>query len=94
MLQSILDRAAELPISRTITQRGLRRAAADLAVPLRKSDWELLARVHESHEQVGEDHGVWNEFLRDRFVLAYEDEDGHWYDRHPLLELVDPGRDR
>lgn len=94
MLQSILDRAAELPISHAITQRGLRRAAADLAVPLRTPDWKLLAEVHQSHDKVGDDHGVWNELLRDRFVLAYEDEDGHWYDRNPLLELVDPGRRR
>jgi len=94
MLQSILDRAAELPISRAITQRGLRSAATDLAVPLRTPDWELLTQVHESHDKVGEDHGVWNELLRDRFVLAYEDEDGHWYDRNPLLELVEPGRRR
>ncbi|MGH3940630.1 MAG: hypothetical protein ACRDTG_18735, partial [Pseudonocardiaceae bacterium] len=79
MLQSILDRTPGLPISRAITQRGLRRAAADLAVPLRKPDWELLAQVHESRDKVGEDHGVWNELLRDRFVLAYEDEGGHWY---------------
>jgi hypothetical protein len=94
MLQSILHRAAELPISWAITQRGLRRAAADLAVPLRPLDWELLARVHESHDKVGDDHGVWNELLRDRFVLAYEDEDGHWYDRNPLLGLLGPGRRR
>ncbi|MGQ0774947.1 MAG: hypothetical protein ACT4NY_11115, partial [Pseudonocardiales bacterium] len=94
MLQSILDRTAKLPISRAITQRGLRRAAADLAVPLRKPDWELLAEVHRFRDKVGEDHGVWNELLRDRFVLAYEDEDGHWYDRHPLLELVEPDRGR
>ena len=66
--------------------------ALDLAVPLRKPDWELLTKVHESHDKVGEDHGVWNELLRDRFVLAYEDENGHWYDRNPLLELVEPGR--
>jgi hypothetical protein len=39
MLQSILHRAAELPISRAIIQRGLRRAAADLAVPLRPLVW-------------------------------------------------------
>jgi hypothetical protein len=94
MLQSILDRAAELPISHAITQRGLRRAAADLAVPLRSSDWELLAGVHKSRDKVGDDHGAWNELLRDRFVLAYEDEYGHWYDRNPLLELVEPGRRR
>jgi hypothetical protein len=94
MLQSILDRAAELPISRAITQRGLRHAAADLAVPLYPPDWELLARVHESHDRVGDDHGVWNELLRDRFVLAYEDEAGHWYDWNPLLELLKPGRHR
>jgi hypothetical protein len=94
MLQSILHRAAKLPISRAITQRGLRRAAADLAVPLRPLDWELLALVHESHDKVGDDHGVWNELLRDRFVLAYEDENGHWYDRNPLLELLEPGRRR
>lgn len=92
MLQSILDRSAELPISRAITQRGLRRAAADLAVPLRGPDWDLLAQVHKTHEPVGDDHGEWNELLRDRFVLAYEDERGHWYDRNPLLELVEPGR--
>lgn len=94
MLQSILHRAGELPISRTITKRGLQRAAADLAVPLRSQDWELLARVHESHDKVGEDHSAWNELLRDRFVLAYEDDRGHWYDRNPLLELVDPGKVR
>lgn len=92
MLQSILDRAAELPISRAITQRGLRRAAADLALPLRPPDWELLAQVHKSRDKAGADQGVWNELLRDRFVLAYEDEGGHWYDRHPLLELVEPDR--
>ena len=92
MLLSILDRAAELPITRATTQRGLRSAATDLAVPLRQPDWELLTKVHESHDKVGEDHGVWNELLRDRFVLAYEDENGHWYDRNPLLELVEPGR--
>lgn len=92
MLQSILDRTAELPISRATTQRGLRRAAADLAVPLRGSDWDLLAQVHKSHEPAGDDHGAWNELLRDRFVLAYEDEHGHWYDRNPLLALVEPGR--
>jgi hypothetical protein len=92
MLLSILDRSAELPISRAITQRGLRRAAADLTVPLRPPDWDLLAQVHKTHEHVGSDHREWNELLRDRFVLAYEDEYGHWYDRHPLLELVEPGR--
>ncbi len=94
MLQSILHRSAELPISRAITQRGLQRAAADLAVPLRTPDWELLTQVHESHDKVGDDQGVWNELLRDRFVLAYEDENGHWYDRNPLLALVQPGRRR
>jgi len=94
MLQSILHRADELPISRAITVRGLRRAAADLAVPLRQQDWELLARVHESHGKIGEDHDAWNQLLRDRFVLAYEDEQGHWYDRNPLLELVDPTKGR
>jgi len=92
LLQSILDRSAELPITAPITQRGLRRAAADLAVPLRADDWALLAQVHESRDKVGEDHGTWNELLRDRFVLAYEDELGHWYDRNPLLELVEPGQ--
>lgn len=91
LLQSILDRTAELPISDRITRRGLQRAAADLAVPLRTADWALLAQVHRTHDKAGEDHGIWNELLRDRFVLAYEDEAGHWYDRNPLLELVDPG---
>jgi hypothetical protein len=38
--------------------------------------------VHESHDKVREDHGIWNELLRDRFVLAYEDDHGHWYDRN------------
>ncbi|MGH8921111.1 MAG: hypothetical protein ACRD0H_22725, partial [Actinomycetes bacterium] len=70
ILQSILDRTAELPVSRAITQRGLRRAAADLALPLRAPDWALLAEVHKSRDKVGDDHGVWNELLRDRFVLA------------------------
>ncbi|MGI8814731.1 MAG: hypothetical protein ACR2G2_05435 [Pseudonocardia sp.] len=92
LLQSILHRTDELPITPAITRRGLRKAAADLAVPLRPLSWELLTRVHESRDKVGEDQNVWNELLRDRFVLAYEDEDGHWYDWNPLLELVEPGR--
>ncbi|MGI9001532.1 MAG: hypothetical protein ACR2GH_07675 [Pseudonocardia sp.] len=94
MLGSILDRTAELPITQAIVTRGLRRAAADLALPLRAPDWEVLAQVHACRGQVGEDNNAWNELLRDRFVLAYEDEEGHWYDRNPLLELVDPDRAR
>lgn len=92
LLSSILDRTADLPITEAVTRRTLRQAAADLALPLRAGDWTLLDEVHTSHQPVGDDADVLNALLRDRFVLAYQDDRGYWYDRNPLLELVDPGR--
>lgn len=91
LLRSILDRAAELPIEESLARRGLKWAAGALAIPLRPGDWKLLAEVHQSHQPVDSNSDAWNSMLRDRFVLSYQDESGYWYDRHPLLELVEPG---
>jgi hypothetical protein len=90
LLRSILDRVKELPISRPIVERSLRRAADDLARPLSVQDWELLKRVHETKRSVnGANNPTWNRLLRDFYVLAYYDEDvGFWYDWNPLLGYV------
>jgi hypothetical protein len=48
----------------------------------------MLDGVHRTHQPIDEESDVWNGLLRDRFVLSYRDEHGYWYDRHPLLGLV------
>lgn len=90
LLRSILDRVKELPISRPIIERSLRRAADDLARPLSAQDWELLKRVHETRRSVnGASNPTWNRLLRDFYVMAYYDENvGFWYDWNPLLGYV------
>jgi hypothetical protein len=91
LLRSILDRVMELPISRPIVERSLRRAADDLARTLSHQDWELLKRVHETKRSVnGASNPAWNRLLRDFYALAYYDENvGFWYDWNPLLGYVD-----
>ncbi|MGH8896683.1 MAG: hypothetical protein ACRDZ4_06560 [Egibacteraceae bacterium] len=92
LLRSILERTDKLPITQALVDRSLGAAAADMARPLRPGAWKLLDEVRASHQPVGEDPEAWNGLLRDRFVLAYRDERGDWYDRNPLLELVQPER--
>ncbi|MGH8902734.1 MAG: hypothetical protein ACRDYA_13920 [Egibacteraceae bacterium] len=92
LLRSILERTGKLPITQALADRSLSSAAADMARSLRPGAWELLDEVHTSHQPVGENFDAWNGLLRDRFVLAYRDEHGDWYDRNPLLELVQSGR--
>ena len=91
LLRSMLDRVERLPIHRTVVERGLRGAAADLARPLSSRDWVLLDQVHATKKPMnGDNSSDWNRLLRDSYVFAYyEDPLGFWYDRNPLLDYVD-----
>lgn len=94
LLRSILDRVADLPIPQQLVERVVRRSAAGMALPLRSEDWRLLGDVHVTHQPADQDAEAWNGLLRDRFVLAYQDDRGYWYDWNPLLEFVKPGTHR
>jgi hypothetical protein len=47
-----------------------------------------MFKVHESKQPVSDPPKLWHALLRDQYVLAYEDEQGIWYDWHPLLEKL------
>ena len=94
LLRSMLDRVERLPVTRPIVQRTLRGTAADLALPLSRSDWSILEQVHSTKNPVnGGDSDAWNRLLRDSYVFTYYQEDmGYWYDRNPLLNYTEaPG---
>jgi len=91
LLRSMLDRVEELPITRPVVERALRRAADDLARPLSLQDWELLKQVNKTKRPVnGAANVIWNRLLRDFYVVAYYDERvGFWYDWNPLLGYME-----
>jgi len=88
LLRSMIDRInrdEDLPINRKTAELSLKKAAEDLALPLSRRDRLLLEQVHKSRQLPNGDANA-SDLLRELFVLAYEDEDGHWWcDRNPLL---------
>jgi len=95
LLRAALDRASHLPITEDIANRAIRRAASDLALPLRRREWEALERVHATKAPLEgpEEAALWYDLLCGLYVFAYEDERGRWYDWNPLLGEV-PTEDR
>lgn len=89
IIRSMLDVVDDIPISASVVIQSLRRAATSAARPLGRRDWQILDEVHETKQPPGDDDAEhWYRLLRDLYALAYEDDDGPWYDRNPLLDLV------
>lgn len=85
MLTGCLQRAqGELPIPSHVVETTIHTSARDFAKGLRSSDWKLVQSVREDHAKHDED-DAWYELLKNFDVLAYEDDEGEWYDAHPLL---------
>jgi len=89
LLASAMDRCEELPVTREIVDRTIRRQAIDLSLSLRPAHWDALRMVHRSKAEL-DDPDLWNSLLRNLLAFAYEDELGVWYDWNPLLAAV-PG---
>ncbi|MBI3472274.1 MAG: hypothetical protein HY013_13035 [Candidatus Solibacter usitatus] len=87
LLRSAIERSDTLPLTRAVAERTIRRAAADLVLPLQKPDWEVLREVHQTKEKPQDPAraDIWHGLLRDLFVFGYEDDAGIWYDWNPLL---------
>jgi hypothetical protein len=88
LLTALLSRIDGPPIREPVVSRTIRRAASDLSLPLRDEDWNLLRQVHATKKPLGSDQW-WNDTLKNRFVFAYEDQQGYWYDSNGLLAFVE-----
>jgi len=91
LLRSALERCGELPITREITDRTIRRQAIDLSLSLQPKRREALRAVHHSKAAFSDDPALWNLLLRNLMALPYEDESGVWYDWNPLIAAVPGG---
>lgn len=93
MLRSMLNRCDDLPITRDIAEKAIRREAAELAVAMSDDDWRILAKVHATKEPVnGPETEHWNELIRGQYVFAYyQDGARYWYDWNPILQYSAPG---
>ncbi|HXM44027.1 MAG TPA: hypothetical protein VN924_22520 [Bryobacteraceae bacterium] len=91
LLASAMDRCEELPVTREIVNRTIRRQAIDLSLSLRPAHWEALRKIHVSKTELADDPDLWNALLRNLLAFAYEDESGVWYDWNALLAAVPNG---
>lgn len=86
-LRAFMERQPQPPWSGTDVDRWLLMEANKFAALPAIEHWPLIDEVARSHQQVnGEE--LWNELLRQRFVLAYHDGTEEWYDANPLLKLA------
>jgi hypothetical protein len=92
LLRAAIERCAGLPIPPRVVEASIRRAAEDFAIGLGVRESAVLNQVHSNHEPPGkpEDAELWNTLLRDLFAFTYQDEQGIWYDRNPLLSVIEP----
>jgi hypothetical protein len=93
MLRSMLNRCDDLPITRDIAKKAIRRESAELANTMSEDDWRVVAKVHETKEPVnGPEAEYWNELIRGQYVFAYyQDGPRYWYDWNPILQYSAPG---
>lgn len=93
MLRSMLNRCDDLPITRDIAEKAIKREAAELARALSDDDWEVVSKVHATKEPPqGAESDYWNELIRGQHVFAYyEDGPRYWYDWNPILQYCAPG---
>jgi hypothetical protein len=96
MLRSMLNRCDDLPITRDIAEKAIRREAAELAHAMSEDDWRIVAEVHATKEPAnGPEIEYWNELIRGQYVFAYyQDGPRYWYDWNPILQYSAPGRHR
>jgi hypothetical protein len=88
LLTELLDRVDDLPISRTIVEHYVPRAARDLARGLYPPDKEVLRAVDKDHAAL--DDPRFFDLLRNHYVFAYEAElDDYWYGLNPLLHEIE-----
>jgi hypothetical protein len=85
-----MDRCDELPLTRAVVDRTIRRQAIDLSLSLRPAHWDALRKIHTSKAELADDPDLWNALLRNLLAFAYEDDSGVWYDWNALLAAV-PG---
>jgi hypothetical protein len=90
LLASAMDRCEELPLTRAVVDRTIRRQAIDLSLSLRPAHWDALRKIHRSKAELADDPDLWNALLRNLLAFAYEDDSGVWYDWNALLASV-PG---
>jgi len=90
LLASAMDRCEELPLTRAVVDRTIRRQAIDLSLSLRPAHWDALRKLHTSKAELADDPDLWNALLRNLLAFAYEDDSGVWYDWNALLAAV-PG---
>jgi len=93
MLRSMLNRCGDLPITRDIAEKAIRREAAELAYAMSADDWRIVASVHATKEPVnGPESEFWNELIRGQYIFAYyQDVPRYWYDWNPILQYSAPG---
>jgi hypothetical protein len=90
LLASAMDRCDELPVTRAVVERTIRRQAIDLSLSLRPAHWDALRKIHASKAELADNPDLWNALIRNLLAFAYEDESGVWYDWNALLAAV-PG---
>lgn len=89
LLRSVIDGCDELPATAETIEETVRRAAADLALPLKAGHWRLLREVHATKNPIEND--LWYTLLRDQYIFGYSGNDGIWSDWNPLLSEVKGG---
>jgi hypothetical protein len=91
LLRSAIERCDELPITREIADRTIRRQAIDLSLALQPKHRAALRAVHKSKAAFSDDPELWNLLLGNLMALPYEDESGVWYDWNALIAAVPGG---
>jgi len=82
-IRSALERGG-LPIGEDILSATLRRHAIDINLPLTDAQRALLAGIHADKRGRPEEPEFFK-LLKDLYIFTYEDGQGPWYDRNPLL---------
>jgi hypothetical protein len=92
MLRSMLNRCDDLPITRDIAEKAIKREAAELARAMSDDDWQIVSKVHATKEPAsGPESDYWNELIRGQYVFAYyQDGPRYWYDWNPILKYCAP----
>jgi len=93
LVRSTIEFCGTLPIPPEAAAQTARTWAADLAEPLTTTEWELLSRIHRSHEapQAEQDKEAYSSLLANMYVLTYRDGGGSYCDWNPLLGLARGG---
>jgi len=93
LVRSTLELCGALPVPSEAVAQTARAWATDVAEPLSRREWDLLDRIHRSHEppQEEEDKELFSTLLANLYVLSYRDLEGAYCDWNPLLGLVREG---